>query len=166
MCWNTYHCLPIRLPLCVLAVMKPTKTKSAKTADFAFAQLERSGLKRTKQRESVIKTLAASQKALSVDELLKHGCRGTCDTVTVYRILSQFLASGLVHKIEIGDEKASRYEILHNSRHHHHIVCTSCKSIEILEDCVPPSITRKVSARGYKNITHTLEFFGVCKGCV
>ena len=87
-----------------------------------------------------------------------------CDLATVYRCIVQFENSNLVERRYLGDE-ILRYEYKDTDHHHHHIVCRICKSVSQMKYCFISEIEQMIRDKGYSDITHSLEFFGVCAKC-
>jgi Fur family ferric uptake transcriptional regulator len=132
--------------------------------DRAKQRLEHAGLRMTAPRIRLLETLIADHGPFSVDDLLGLPSAKGMDRVTVYRGLQTFEEVGLVSRCEFGDG-VSRYEFIHEGHHHHHVVCRSCKKTENIEECIPPQILKAVQKLGYADVSHSLEFFGVCKSC-
>jgi Fur family ferric uptake transcriptional regulator len=88
---------------------------------------------------------------------------GECDLVTVYRTLESMEALELVRRCDFGDG-AYRYEFNH-AEHHHHIICRSCRSVQVLERCVAETLESVARQLGYAQVSHTLEVFGICPEC-
>jgi Fur family ferric uptake transcriptional regulator len=88
------------------------------------------------------------------------------DLVTVYRSLSAFTDLKILNTVDFQDGTL-RYEYLHSEEddHHHHVICTNCRKIEPLRFCAMTRQEKIVEKMGYKDITHKLEFFGLCKKC-
>ena len=40
------------------------------------------------------------------------------------------------------------------------------KKIEIIEECILDKLELSLMKKGYKNLGHQLQFFGICKDCV
>ncbi len=136
--------------------------------DLALDRMKESGLKRTKSREVILRYLVNHHGPFSAKELQdkiegKAG-RSALDTVTVYRCLSSFEEAGIVRRCDFGDGIA-RFELKAEGEHHHHVICTSCRKIEKLEDCQLEKLEAKVKALGYTKIHHVLEFSGLCRSC-
>jgi Fur family ferric uptake transcriptional regulator len=54
----------------------------------------------------------------------------------------------------------------HASRpRHYHIVCKSCGKTENLNYFSVDGMERMLTERGYTQLTHIVEFFGVCPTC-
>jgi len=75
---------------------------------------------------------------------------------------------GLVRRVDFGDGLA-RFEIADadpNGHHHHHLVCRACGRIVRLDDCILAEMDARLADRyGFKQISHRLEFFGICPKC-
>ena len=63
------------------------------------------------------------------------------------------------------EKEMVHFEFNDPDHHHHHIICTICKKIDSFHDCLLDKIETALSKKGYKNIQHRLEFFGVCGNC-
>ena len=83
---------------------------------------------------------------------------------TVYRVLTQFEAAGLVqrHHFEGGN---SVFE-LQRGDHHDHAVCLRCGRVDEFSD---PSIEKRQSeiaeSLGYELTDHSLCLYGICADC-
>lgn len=100
----------------------------------------------------------------SAEELHKKIGVAGCDVVTVYRSLQAMEEIGVLRRCDFGDG-TYRYEFNHGEHHHHHIICRVCRSVETLDMCVADGLERLARQKGYQNVTHTLEIFGVCAKC-
>lgn len=58
-----------------------------------------------------------------------------------------------------------RYECIFDRHHHHHIVCRTCGKIENVEACILGELEKMLAQKGYTDLSHSLEFFGVCESC-
>lgn len=144
----------------------------ASALDSAKKRLQIAGHKLTQTRQNLLKSMMDFVGPFSAEDLYSKGRRGskskTCDLVTVYRSLNTFAELGILSRVDFGDGVA-RYEILSpDGSHHHHIVCTVCRKIEPLTGCGNGSIERQeksLAEAGYSQLSHRLEFFGVCPDC-
>ncbi len=127
--------------------------------------IQTAGFRATKSRVAFLEMLEKSRKPLSIADI--SDALGTkADLVTVYRIAESFEKAGLVSRVEMRAGKV-HYEFAHG-KHHHHIVCTDCGTVEDVDVCLPGSVTRIMSkkSKSFSTITsHALEFFGTCKNC-
>ena len=87
-----------------------------------------------------------------------------CDLVTVYRLMPVLEKVGLVRRCDFGDGVV-RYEFNRSEHHHHHLICRKCQKVETLDLCVVDALERLAKQRGYTEVTHQLELFGVCPDC-
>ncbi|NTU46556.1 transcriptional repressor [Candidatus Roizmanbacteria bacterium] len=126
--------------------------------------LKKNGYRITKQRSEILNALATYP--LSVHELFKILQQKSVkiDLASIYRSLETFERLGLVASSDLGEGK-KRYELLH-TKHHHHLICTSCGGIEDI-DCadIETAIQKIYKNTQFKVERHTLEFFGQCHLC-
>ena len=83
---------------------------------------------------------------------------------TVYRVLTQFEAAGLVerHHFESGQ---AVFE-LNETGHHDHIICVSCGKVEEFYDEMIEARQKEVAAdKGYEVTDHSLTLYGKCSDC-
>jgi Fur family ferric uptake transcriptional regulator len=118
----------------------------------------------TSPRISILKILKSNHKPLTISEIHNELSSGKIDLATVYRTMKLFSELEIVNEIDFKDE-FKRYELIYDRHHHHHIVCRKCKSVENVEACILDEIEKLLSKKGYTEISHSLEFFGICKNC-
>jgi|SRR5690625_3712237 len=83
---------------------------------------------------------------------------------TVYRVLTQFEAAGLVQRHHF-EGNQSVFELA-EGEHHDHMVCISCDTIEEFLDPVIEERQEMVAReRGFEITDHTLILYGKCKNC-
>jgi Fur family ferric uptake transcriptional regulator len=83
---------------------------------------------------------------------------------TVYRVLTQFEAAGLVtrHHFEGGH---SVFE-LNEGSHHDHIVCVKCGQVdEFIDETIEKRQKAIAADLGYELTDHCLYMYGICKKC-
>jgi Fe2+ or Zn2+ uptake regulation protein len=133
-----------------------------------MTNLRHSGARMTKTRIAMVKLLTKTSSPLSALELMDLlKAKGLAvNKTTVYRELDFLLDRSLIREIDLL-EGLKRYELLDGNRHHHHIVCVSCKKIVCVDmDHDLDAIERRISRQHKFEITsHVLEFFGRCSGC-
>ncbi len=103
---------------------------------------------------------------MSAREIHETMGRNACDLVTVYRSMHMLEREGIVKRCDFG--KGGRFELLEegDDGHHHHLVCVECSAVVELEECFPHEVEQRIASRnGFKQVTHRLEFFGVCPRC-
>ncbi len=121
-------------------------------------------LKVTKPRIEIMKILKSNHKPLTISEISGKLTNKKTDLVTVYRTMNLFEELGIVNQIDFKDE-FKRYELIYDRHHHHHIVCRKCRKVENVETCLLDGFEKLLLKTGYSEITHSLEFFGICGSC-
>ncbi len=125
------------------------------------------GLKRTGQRDTILRAFLASREHLSTDELYRRVRRKDPQIgfTTVYRTLKLLAECGLAGEVAFHDG-ISRYEHQYNRRSHHHMVCTECGgSVEFFAPEID-RVERQIGRRfRYVPTRHTFQIYGVCERC-
>ena len=83
---------------------------------------------------------------------------------TVYRVLTQFEAAGLVcrHYFEGG---TCLFE-LSQGEHHDHLVCMECSRVEEFFDEIIEERQKMIAAKAHFRMTaHSLTIYGLCSSC-
>jgi Fur family ferric uptake transcriptional regulator len=130
-------------------------------------ELKLAGLKVTQPRKKVLEVLENSDKRhLSADDVYRLLLDSGEDVglATVYRVLTQFEAAGLVtrHHFEGGH---SVFE-LNEGQHHDHILCVKCGRVEEFVDEVIEKHQRDIAEKaGFTMTDHSLYIYGVCHKC-
>ncbi|MFP5519379.1 MAG: Fur family transcriptional regulator [Bdellovibrionia bacterium] len=133
------------------------------TLEGLETQLKNSGLKSTLPRRQLLKMLLEHGEPLSAEEALDLQKSGM-DLVTIYRSLKKFEEVGLVQRLEFGDGIA-RFELVAEHHHHHHVICKNCQKVDVIHMCNVEPHLEAVRKMGYTQVTHRLEFFGLCREC-
>ncbi len=150
------------MPMKTTQRKQPLKQLSMKS-NLVFTELLRNaGLKTTGARISICETLSQERFPISISALAKKV--SAPNQSTLYRTLKNLVSKELVREI-IADKKEARYEIAFGRKHHHHITCTNCGTIDDIHVCPPLLDTKHCSKKFTKVTGHTLEFFGICKTC-
>jgi len=129
--------------------------------------LKKAGLKVTVPRQKILEILENAQEHhLSAEDIYKSLLEAGEDIglATVYRVLTQFEAAGLVarHYFESGQ---SVFELDHGT-HHDHLVCVKCGRVEEFVDHQIEKRQQEIAAKaGYAMTDHSLNIYGVCGGC-
>jgi Fur family ferric uptake transcriptional regulator len=127
--------------------------------------VRKSQLRVTEPRVAILEVLLKHHGPFTVEEIHKRLAKDVCDLATIYRSLASLEKTGILRRCEFGDG-TSRYELSeHKNHHHHHVICKLCKRVEVLDDCELKEIDHFAQKRGFTEITHSLEFFGVCPKC-
>ena len=121
----------------------------------------------TRPREAILEILRRHPHPLTNREILAAMPRGRCDLATVYRAMHLLEEVGMVKRFDFGDGTA-RFELMHegDDGHHHHLICTCCAEVIEIDECFLREIESRIASQnGFKSVTHTLEFFGICPAC-
>ena len=128
--------------------------------------VEKLGSRDTKARGALLQVFEENRLPLTELELRTKlaARRIQVNKTTVYRQLAQLKERGYVRAVDFGDRK-KRFEL--NADHHHHLVCTSCQSVDeihVADDV--RQMERKIrKSNKFKILDHSLEFFGLCQNC-
>jgi Fur family transcriptional regulator, ferric uptake regulator len=131
-------------------------------------QLKNVGLKITLPRLKVLQILEQSTNHhLSAEDVYKALLETGEDVglATVYRVLTQFEAAGLVsrHNFEGGH---SVFE-LSQGEHHDHLVCVKCGLVEEFVDEVIEQRQKVIAEKAHFKMTdHALNIYGICPKCL
>jgi Fur family ferric uptake transcriptional regulator len=122
------------------------------------------GLRLTAQRRVLLELVDGWRGGFTVAHL--HGRARDRDAriglATTYRTLDVLRATGAVKQLTVGDR--SVYVRCHEG-HHHHLVCTSCGSVEDTELCAAPSEAELTQLHGFSPAGHELDIYGTCRRC-
>jgi Fur family ferric uptake transcriptional regulator len=118
----------------------------------------------TVPRKMILNVLLKEHGPFTAEDIFKKLPKNSCDQVTIYRCLKQFVDTKLVSTSSL-EKDLTHYEYNDPNHHHHHVICTICKKIDSFHDCILDKIELNLAKLGYKNIEHRLEFFGVCEEC-
>ena len=130
-------------------------------------ELRKVGLKVTLPRVKILQILENStNKHMSAEDVYKALIENDQDVglATVYRVLTQFEAAGLVmrHHFEGGH---SVFELT-SADHHDHMVCNQCGKVEEFFDSIIENQQDKIAEKyGFKITDHSMYLYGLCSGC-
>lgn len=143
----------------------PRKTSRESVPSDSAALLRRAKLKATDVRLTLLDRLREEHGPFTLEELHRKIGVGSCDLVTMYRTLAVFQQARLVRRCDFGDGPI-RYEF-HDAHgaHHHHVVCVRCRSVTNLDHCALDALESTLREAGFRDLTHSLEFFGTCPSC-
>ena len=134
------------------------------------------GYRLTVPRQVVLDVLSKTSDHLSAEDvyLKVHRIYPDIGLTTVYRTLELLVQMGLASKFDFGDSRA-RYELSEGPkgvRHHHHLVCTSCRRIIDYTDFIEEEMEllnrteQGLSQKFNFRITnHIIQFYGLCNEC-
>ena len=134
------------------------------------------GYKLTAPRHAVLNVLSQTSDHLSAEDVYFeiHKVYPNIGLTTIYRTLELLVKMGLASKFDFGDGRA-RYELSDGpkgTRHHHHLVCTSCGRIIDYTDYIKEemellkrteeSLSQKFN---FRITNHIIQFYGLCHKC-
>ena len=130
--------------------------------------LRDNGLKYTKQREILLKTLYNNDEHFTPERLylfIKETYPElNIGIATVYRTLNLLEESEMVTSISFGSQ-GKKFELA-NKPHHDHLICKSCNKIIEFQDA---TIERKQLAvakeHGFTLTGHMMQLYGTCPEC-
>jgi Fur family ferric uptake transcriptional regulator len=130
--------------------------------------LRNAGLKVTLPRVKILQILEnqSTERHLTAEQVYKILLSEDEEIglATVYRVLTQFEAAGLVtrHHFEGGN---SVFE-LSDGDHHDHIMCIKCGKVDEFTDNIIEIQQKKIADRlGYELTAHGLYLYGFCPQC-
>ena len=132
--------------------------------DDLLAKLKSAGHRITPQRLAIIKILIDSGDHPSVEQIY-HQVRKdfpTTSLATVYNTLERL--KEMEEVLELPFSGGSRYDG-RNPCSHPHLLCTVCGAIEDLDIDLGLAAEEVAAKRGYADVHHRLEFYGVCPRC-
>ncbi len=130
-------------------------------------ELKRAGLKTTLPRMKILEMLeGVDVRHLSAEDIYKSLLESGDDVglATVYRVLTQFEAAGIVCRHRFEDGRAV-FE-LNKGEHHDHIVCMQCGKVQEFVDSIIEERQRQIAEKaGFLMTDHCLYIYGVCGEC-
>lgn len=131
------------------------------------SDLKKAGLKVTLPRVKILSILEnARERHISAEDVYKKLLELGDDVglATVYRVLTQFEAAGLVirHRFDSGH---AVFE-LDGGAHHDHLLCVKCQRVEEFVDEVIEQRQDAIAQKmGFKITEHCLYLYGICQSC-
>lgn len=147
----------------------PSSATTLRWAEAAGDRLAAAGYRRGGARRAVIELLARQECALSaleIEVLLRDSGR-QAGRASIYRVLEQLEALGLVTRVELGTGTA-RFEAVHpgGAGHHHHMLCDDCGDLVPFNDDELERVIGRVSRRlPHAVSSHEVTLHGTCGSC-
>jgi Fur family peroxide stress response transcriptional regulator len=128
------------------------------------AKMRSAGHRITPQRLAIARIVLESGDHPSVEEIYRQVRKDfpTTSLATVYNTLDRLKEMGEV--LELPFSGGSRYDGL-NPHPHPHLRCTVCGAIEDLDIDLESAAAEVAAKKGYADVHHRLEFYGVCPRC-
>ncbi|MBL9186137.1 MAG: transcriptional repressor [Opitutaceae bacterium] len=153
-------------------MIAPTQSNSpfagaASVIALASAKMRAAGGRVTKPRIAMLTALASRRGPSTIEQIHSDVGAECCDLVTIYRSMAAFEELGVVRRSFFHNGTAL-YELSLNQPASYHVVCKNTQRIDALEPELAAElrraidgVQRKLLARGYADISHMVEFFGV-----
>lgn len=128
--------------------------------------LKEEGYRLTPARQAIVSALVDCRGHISADGLfdLVHENSPGIGRMTIYRTLELLTELGLIRPVYQGT--AAAHYILLADGHHHHLVCTVCKRVIEIDQCLFPELEQALSGSFQFDIEgHLLEIYGRCNDC-
>ena len=122
------------------------------------------GVRSTAQRRAVVEAVGGWDGSFTVAELHERArtLEPRLGLATTYRTLELLRARGAVHPLLAEGRHAY---VRCRPEHHHHLVCTSCGSVEETELCAAPPESELQRRHGFRPTAHELDIYGTCRSC-
>ena len=128
-------------------------------------------MKLTLIRKKIVSFFKKQKKPIAYDKIIDYLKKNniSSDRSTIFRNLNFLEKKGIIKKVNFGDG-ISRYELLKENDHHHHIVCLNCKKVIDFFDEDLDKLVKKIEKKfeenkKFKIKSHQFDFFGYCKKC-
>ena len=129
--------------------------------------LRRRSLRRTPEREQILREISAIHGHFDVEEL-HRGLRNKDSKVSkasIYRALPLFIDCGLVREVDFSDGHW-HYEHIYGHAHHCHLRCLGCGEILEFEEPRLMLLEEHLARQyGYHIKGHQLQVHGYCAAC-
>ncbi len=150
-----------------LADSKSSADKAQSPLNVACARLKAAGLRITQPRIAILAALVKRGQPTTIEQIHADLESGSCDLVTVYRCLSAFEDIGLVRR-SFFHNGTSLYAMSLGEAHPYHVICKDTNRVQEIDPETTAELRRNVvqieellKSRGYNNVTHVVEFFGL-----
>ena len=137
----------------------------------AATKLAASDQRYTRGRRAVVDVLAASQRPLTVREIVDGAASGDLPQSSAYRNLTVLVEAGVVHRLP-GPDEFARYELAEGlADHHHHLWCAQCGAIADvpasprLERALAEAARVAAEDSGFEVTGHRIDLLGRCASC-
>ena len=129
------------------------------------ARFRRHAVRLTRQRAAIYTALADTTSHPTADDLYQTEKRQQpmISRNTVYYTLGILQQAGLVQEVNVGHEVA-RFD--GNVTVHHHLICLGCRRIvDVMDEALNQLAVSNGQARGFRILSHRVEFHGYCASC-
>ena len=122
--------------------------------------IRKKGLRRTPQRDAIVRTAFASDDHFTSEELFDRSRKANAGVsrATVYRTIALLVEAGLLHEIDLGGDLKTYDPNFVEKPSHNHLVCIDCGKVvefadshlDLLNDC----LTRR---KGFRQVRKTIN---------
>lgn len=144
--------------------------RNSSPVELATSRLKSAGLRITQPRLAILEVLSRREHPTSIEQIHDEVGADNCDLVTVYRCMAAFEEIGLVRRAFFHDGTAL-YEMNLGRPARYHVVCKATNRVAELDTETADELRRSIAAvqeklvaRGYRDVGHIVEFFGVAPG--
>lgn len=130
----------------------------------AQSRIRAAGMRVTRPRVALVEALLRQAGPVSIERLHQEVGMEACDLVTIYRCLAAFEDLGIVRRSYLHNGTCL-YEQTLNSTRRYHIVCKACGHTDPVDFALAGNVEQKLQERGYAQVSHVVEFFGLCPAC-
>jgi Fur family ferric uptake transcriptional regulator len=139
--------------------------------DRARRALQDAGYRRGGARLAVLELLdnqPCARSALEIEDALRYDSQAprTASRASIYRILDELTALGLVARLEVGQGIVRFEAVRGGTGHHHHLICDHCGTLTPFTDEALEQTIHQVSQRVPLNVSeHEVVLHGACTDC-
>ena len=131
-------------------------------------RLKRAGQRYTSKRRALVDILRASSQPMAIPDILRD--RRLAQS-SVYRNLTVLERAHVARRVVTGEDYA-RFELAEDlTEHHHHLVCSSCGTVEDvtissrLEHSMERALDGVAAETGFTTVSHRFDLIGTCRNC-
>ncbi len=147
--------------------MPKTKYRFETERSIFLEHIQRSGLRKTSQRDLIMETFLSTEEHLTIEDLHRLVQRRdpSVGHTTVYRTLKLLTEAGLAREVRFGDNK-TYFEHHHDHDHHDHMICTACgRVLEFFSEAIENLQDEMAEQFGFLPTHHSLRMWGLCSEC-
>ena len=144
--------------------MGPRPPSSDLDSTALAARCRAAGVKVTPQRIAVLRAVLSVESHPSPEEVFKavRLDEPVISLATVYKALDALERAGLISQVALLHE-SKRYD--GNIDPHHHLICTSCRSIRDITDPQLDAVEPPKGLRGFVATGVKVQILGLCEHC-
>ncbi len=154
------------IPLSVAEDFSYVTAMDAGIHDRLDAFIRRKGLRRTGQRDMIMKSVFSRDEHFTAEELFDRVRKASSDIsrATVYRTLGLLVEADLLREIDLGDNQKTYDPNFLDKPSHNHLVCIDCGRVVEFEDHDIDLLNDRVTRRlGFKPVRQTLKIEATCE---